>query len=70
MAGAESNNTNLVKLDEEYIGKLEEQGVIFVESDTAAFNELTAPVYGEFPEWSEGIHATIMQELGKIRAGS
>ena len=69
-AGAESNNTNLVKLDEEYIGKLEEQGVTFVESDTAAFNELTAPVYGEFPEWSEGIHATIMQELEKIRTGS
>ncbi len=68
-AGAESNNANLVKLDEEYIGKLEEQGVTFVESDTAAFNELTAPVYGEFPEWSEGIHATIMQELEKIRAG-
>ncbi len=69
-AGAASNNANLVKLDEEYIGKLEEQGVTFVESDTAAFNDLTAPVYGEFPEWSEGIHATIMQELEKIRSGS
>ena len=69
-AGAASNNANLVKLDEEYTAKLEAEGVTFVESDTAAFNELTGPVYGEFPEWSEGIHGTIMQELEKIRAGN
>jgi len=68
-AGAASNNANLVKLDEEYIGKLEDQGVTFVESDTAAFNELTGPVYGEFPDWSEDIHGTIMAELEKIRSG-
>ena len=70
VAGAESNNTNLVKLDEEYTQKLQEEGVTFSETDTAAFNELTAPVYTEFPNWSEGIHATIMQELEKIRAGN
>lgn len=69
-AGAASNNANLVKLDEEYTQKLEELGVTFVESDTAAFNELTAPVFGEFPDWSEGIHESIMQELEKIRAAN
>ena len=67
-AGAESNTANLIKLDEEYTQKLIDLGVIFNEADTAAFNELTAGVYGEFPQWSDGIHATIMQELEKIRA--
>jgi TRAP-type C4-dicarboxylate transport system substrate-binding protein len=67
-AGAVSNTENLIKLDEEYRGKLEELGVTFVEADTAAFSELTASVYTEFPAWSDDIRATIGAELDKIRA--
>ncbi len=66
-AGAVSNTKNLVKLDEEYRGLLEAEGVSFVEADTAAFSELTASVYSEFPAWSDDIRATIGAELDKIR---
>jgi len=66
-AGAVSNTENLIKLDEEYRGLLEEQGVTFVEADTAAFSELTSSVYGEFPAWDDDIRAKIGAELDKIR---
>lgn len=66
-AGAVSNTENLIKLDEEFRGKLEELGVTFVEADTPAFSELTASVYTEFPAWTDDIRATIGAELDKIR---
>lgn len=66
-AGAISNTENLIKLDKEYRGLLEEKGVTFVEADTAAFSELTASVYNEFPAWSEDVRAVIGAELDKIR---
>ena len=66
-AGAESNTANLIKLDEEFRGLLEEQGVTFVEADTAAFSELTASVYTEFEAWDDDIRAVIGAELDKIR---
>ena len=66
-AGAESNTANLIKLDEEYRGLLEAEGVTFVEADTAAFSELTASVYNEFPAWDDDIRAVIGAELEKIR---
>ncbi|WGV98414.1 C4-dicarboxylate TRAP transporter substrate-binding protein [Vibrio sp. YMD68] len=67
-AGAVSNTSELVKLDAEYMQKLEDLGVTFNEVDTAEFGKLTADVYNQFPAWSEGIHATINAELEKIRA--
>ncbi|MGF1720757.1 C4-dicarboxylate TRAP transporter substrate-binding protein [Vibrio kyushuensis] len=67
-AGATSNTAELVKLDVEYTEKLEELGVTFNEVNSEEFNELTANVYNQFPAWSEGVHATIMDELEKIRA--
>ncbi|EEX32881.1 MULTISPECIES: C4-dicarboxylate TRAP transporter substrate-binding protein [Vibrio] len=67
-AGAISNTSELVKLDTEYTQKLEELGVTFNEVNSEEFNQLTADVYNQFPEWSEGIHAKIMQELETIRA--
>lgn len=66
-AGALSNNSELVRLEAEYTQKLKDEGVTFNEADTAEFNRLTAKVYEDFPGWSEGIHATIMKELNKIR---
>jgi len=66
-AGALSNTENLIKLDEEYRGRLEELGVTFVEADTAAFSALTASVYTEFPAWTADIRAVIGAELDKIR---
>ncbi|UGA56607.1 C4-dicarboxylate TRAP transporter substrate-binding protein [Vibrio sp. VB16] len=67
-AGAISNTSELVKLDEEYMNKLQDLGVTFNEVDTAEFGKLTADVYNQFPSWSKGIHATINGELEKIRA--
>ncbi|MGR5064726.1 C4-dicarboxylate TRAP transporter substrate-binding protein [Photobacterium sp. DNB22_13_2] len=67
-AGAESNTAELIKLDQEYTEKLEELGVTFNEVDSEEFNKLTADVYNQFPTWSEGVHATIMNELAVIRA--
>lgn len=66
-AGAISNTENLIRLDEEYRGLLEEEGVTFVEADTAAFSELTAGVYTEFPAWDDDIRAVIGAELDRIR---
>ncbi len=66
-AGALSNTANLVKLDEEYRGLLEAEGVTFAEADTAAFSALTASVYTEFPAWDDDIRAVIGAELDKIR---
>lgn len=66
-AGAISNTENLVKLDEEYRTLLEAEGVTFVESDTAAFSELTASVYSDFPAWDDDIRAVIGAELDQIR---
>ena len=66
-AGAESNTANLIKLDEEFRGLLEAEGVTFVEADTAAFSELTASVYTEFEAWDDDIRAVIGAELDKIR---
>ena len=67
-AGAESNTAELIKLDQEYTEKLEELGVTFNEVNSEEFNKLTAEVYNQFPTWSEGVHATIMNELATIRA--
>ena len=67
-AGAESNTSELIKLDQEYTEKLEELGVTFNEVNSEEFNKLTAEVYNQFPTWSEGVHATIMNELATIRA--
>lgn len=67
-AGAKANTQELIKLDMEYTQKLEELGVTFNEVDSDEFNKLTAEVYNQFPTWSEGVHATIMQELEAIRA--
>ena len=67
-AGAVSNTNELVKLDAEYMQRLEDLGVSFNEVDNAAFGQLMAEVYGQFPSWSEGIHEKITSELEKIRA--
>ncbi|MBU2865228.1 C4-dicarboxylate TRAP transporter substrate-binding protein [Reinekea forsetii] len=67
-AGAISNTNAVVKLDAEFKQKLEDLGVTFNEVDSAAFSKLTAEVYNQFPQWSEGIHGTINAELEKIRA--
>lgn len=67
-AGAESNTAELIKLDQEYTEKLEALGVTFNEVNSEEFNKLTAEVYNQFPTWSEGVHATIMNELATIRA--
>ncbi|MGX9419075.1 C4-dicarboxylate TRAP transporter substrate-binding protein [Vibrio sp. RC27] len=66
--GAESNTEQLVKLDTEYMQKLKDEGVKFNEVDNAEFGKLTAEVYTQFPEWSEGVHAKINSELDIIRA--
>jgi len=34
-----------------------------IEVDTAPFQALTAPVYSQFPEWSEGLYERIQAEL-------
>ena len=67
-AGAVSNTNELVKLDAEYMQRLEDLGVSFNEVDNAAFGQLMAEVYEQFPSWSDDIHARITAELEKIRA--
>ncbi|WP_181706531.1 C4-dicarboxylate TRAP transporter substrate-binding protein [Chthonobacter rhizosphaerae] len=49
--------------DAEFIEKMKEAGVEVIEVDKAPFREKTKSVYGEFPEWSEGLYEKIQAEL-------
>ena len=67
-AGAISNNAELVKIEEENTRKLKELGITFHEVDLTEFRERTSVVYEQFPEWSEDIYQSMMEELKAIRA--
>lgn len=53
--------TNLMlNSQEEWIAKLEGEGVTFNRDvDVAAFQESTADVYTKFPDWSDGLYASV-----------
>ena len=57
--------TNLMlDSEEEWIEKLEGEGVVFNRDvDVAAFQEKTAIVYEQFPDWSEGLYDKIREIL-------
>ncbi|WP_417522680.1 C4-dicarboxylate TRAP transporter substrate-binding protein [Marinovum sp.] len=57
--------TNLmVDSQEEWISKLEAEGVTFNrEVDVAAFQEATAEVFTKFPDWSEGLYDRVREIL-------
>lgn len=47
----------MLNSEEEWIGKLEAEGVTFNRDvDVAAFQDATADVYTKFPDWSEGLY--------------
>ncbi len=67
-AGSDYNKAETERLDEEYVLKLEELGVMFNEVDKESFAEAVKGVFDEFPEWTPGIYARIQEELAEIRS--
>ena len=53
----------MTSLDDELIGKMQQEGVEIVEVDTEPFRALTQPVYASFPEWSDGLYEEIQGQL-------
>ncbi|WP_323764408.1 C4-dicarboxylate TRAP transporter substrate-binding protein [Marinovum sp.] len=50
----------MLNSEEEWIGKLEAEGVTFNRAvDLAAFQEATAEVYSKFPDWSDGLYQRV-----------
>ena len=63
--GAEMTRLTLA-MNDDYVKKLKDGGVTFVEDvDTAAFQKTTTPVYKAFPKWSPNLHDTVMAVLKK-----
>jgi tripartite ATP-independent transporter DctP family solute receptor len=53
-----------LEMNDEYIKKLKDGGVTFVDDvDIAAFQKATTPVYKAFPKWTPGLHDTVMSVL-------
>lgn len=53
----------ITQLDNEMLEEMVAAGVEVIEVDTAAFQELTLPVYEGFPEWSDGLYDMIQEQL-------
>ncbi|WP_416927476.1 C4-dicarboxylate TRAP transporter substrate-binding protein [Tropicimonas sp.] len=53
-----------VESDAAMIEKFREAGVEIIEPDTTPFREAARAVYGEFPEWSDGLYDQIQAQLG------
>jgi TRAP-type transport system periplasmic protein len=66
-AKAKDEMTRLtLELDKDYMAKFKQAGVSFVEDvDLAAFQKVTAPVYGAFPKWTPGLHQTVTKILAQ-----
>ena len=62
--GAEQTRLTL-SLNDNFMTRLKGAGVSFVDVDNAAFQRATASVYKAFPNWTPGLHDTVMAALRK-----
>ena len=62
--GAEQTRLTL-SLNDDFMARLKGAGVRFVDVDNAAFQRATASVYKAFPNWTPGLHDTVMAALRK-----
>ena len=53
----------VTELDNQMIEEMKTAGVEVIEVDTAPFQALTAPVYSQFPEWSEGLYDRVQSAM-------
>lgn len=66
LAAGEFMTSQMLESQEEWIAKLEAEGISFNRDvDTAAFQKKTASVYSEFPAWSEGLYDKVRSILDK-----
>ena len=56
---------NTLSLNDDFMARLKRAGVSFVDVDNAAFQRATASVYKAFPNWTPGLHDTVMAALRK-----
>ena len=63
-AGVEAT-TMVADSESEWQKKLEAEGVVFNNVNTAAFQEACASVYNQFPAWSPGLYDRIKNEMSK-----
>lgn len=55
---------NVEGVEQEYIDKLEAQGVTITEVDKAPFMKAAKSTPDQFPEWSDGLYDAVQKELG------
>lgn len=68
LAAATKDNLDATEiLEGQYAEKLREEGVEFNEVNAEAFSTAAETVFSQFPEWTPGIHAKIMENLKQIR---
>lgn len=57
------SQTLMTEKDAETLQIMKDAGVTVIEVDPAPFREKAMAVYGQFPEWSEGLYQTIQDQL-------